>query len=195
MDAQAVHKIKTCLYKVRLPVPFLDTTVGFFRQRFSLIIVILLPYCSKWSICLFLGFLNKCRRLLLPTKTGKRQSMLLKQIKNACWMYFQTTKYNEVEQLSWAINEGGNQRDSTRHGYFFQYMLNVYYVGKPLLVHASFKLSYRVWFNHVPSAWSFAHRTATNDGTWSISSKKVSLSLSLSLSLSHFSHRSKDSIH
>lgn len=27
--AQAVHKIQTCLYKVRLPVPFLDTTVGF----------------------------------------------------------------------------------------------------------------------------------------------------------------------
>lgn len=36
-------------------------------------------------------------------------------------MYFQTTKYNEVEQLSWAINEGGNQRETTRHGLFSVY--------------------------------------------------------------------------
>lgn len=70
-----------------------------------------------------------------------------------------------------------------QHGtVFFQYMLNVYYVGKPLLVHASLNLSHRVWFNHVPAAWSFAHWTATNDGTCSTSSKKVFLSLSISLS-------------
>ncbi len=194
MDAQAVHKIKTCLYKVRLPVPFLDTTVGFFRQRFSLIIVILLPYCSKCSICLFLGFLNKCRRLLLPTKTGKRQSMLLKQIKNACWMYFQTTKYNEVEQLSWAINEGGNQRDSTRHGYFFSIcwmftMLENHCLFMPLLsclTGSDLITSLRHGASHTGRPLMM--------GPGPFHQRKC-LSLSLSLSLSRFSHRSKDSIH
>lgn len=70
--AQAVHNAQTCLYKFQLSVLFLDTTVSFFQQRFSLIIVILWPYCSKCPICLFVGFLNKRRRLLFPTETGKK---------------------------------------------------------------------------------------------------------------------------